>query len=175
MPISRPFAGESLPKGIIYFLGDSISLSAGGKHNSIHPLTNIKKFNDKNFFNYDRYIPVSESDSYIEFDFGQSKKIDLFSYLIRSTNGDESFYHPKSWRIEGSNDKISWNCLDHRKDDQNLRGKLKLHCFQCENNKNENNKFRYIRYVQEDSWWKDCPYYVNITYFELYGDIFNIE
>lgn len=170
------FSSDSDTKGIISHLGDAVSISAGGKHNSRCPLTNIRKYDDSYFYNYYGYKPISESDSFIKFDFGSSMKVDLHSYLIRSVAGDPSFSdHPKTWRIEGSNDNTNWKRLDRRVNDPVLNGRLKQHLFTCQERiqENENRKFRYIRYVQEDSWYQIRePYYVSITYFELYGIVY---
>lgn len=87
--------------------------------------------------------------------------------------------HPKSWRIEGSNDNRLWTKLDHRLNDEHLRGKYreyKEYNFECQEKdySDENSRFRFIRFVQEDSWRDNHPYCVYLTYFELYGDIFKI-
>lgn len=99
-------------------------------------------------------------------------KVCLQSYLIRSnSNGTNSFFHPKSWRIVGSNDKKNWEKLDQRINDSNLNGSYKQHNFQCQET-GPDKKFRYIRYIQDDSWDNTCKYKVYILFFELYGDIF---
>ena len=153
-----------------------MSLSAGGEHDPKHPPANLKNNDDRAFFyNYYRcYTPSSENDSFIIFDFG-SKKIDLHSYLIRSNEYDpSSYHHPKTWRVEGSNDKLKWTKLDRRVDDTNLNGRYKQHNFACQDVRHgiKSSRFRYIRYVQENSWYNQ-PYYVCITYFELYGNVYD--
>ena len=176
--ISRHFINESNPNGIISLLNDSVTLSAGGKHSPNYPLSNIKIYNDNYFYNYTSGTPSSESDSYIKFDFGPNKKIELSSYFIRSNSySPSSYYHPKSWRVEGSNDESHWTRLDHRVNDGNLNGRYKQHHFECQENRrgDKNYRYRYIRWIQEDSWYNNSPYNVYITYFELYGDIFNSE
>ena len=139
------------------------------------PLSNIKSYNDSHFYNSYGYLPRSESDSFIKFDFGPLIKIDLYSYFIRSNRGDQSYEHPKTWRIEGSNDDKTWTRLDRQLNNACLRGKYAQHHFICEVNihGHENHRFRYIRYVQEDSWCSKHRFNVYITYFELYGDIFD--
>lgn len=166
------FLGESNPKGIISFLNGSVTLSAGGGINPSYPVSNLKNFDDRYFFNYYNYNPQSESDSYIKFDFG-STTIDLSSYFIRSNYCSASHWHPKTWRIEGSNDDSSWVPLDRKVNDQNLNGPYKQHHFVCQVNGNGNGRYRYIRYVQEDSWSNGHPKNVHLTYFELYGEVFN--
>lgn len=171
-------SGISNPKGVISHLGNSVTLSAGGYLDSNYPITNITSYNDKYFFNYYINNPRSEAESFIKFDFGPSKIIDLYSYFIRSNCSDPScFAHPKTWRIEGSNDDSNWFTIDRRENNENLNGKFKYCNFECNENNHadKKNMYRYIRYIQEDSWdHKNRCYNIYITYFELYGDIFNI-
>ena len=173
--IIRHFSNDSDPRGIISLLGDSVTLTAGGDKNPSHPLSNIKKYDNNYFYNCYNSTPSSESASFIKFDFGPSKKIDLHSYFIRSNgNSPSSHNHPKSWRVEGSNDNLNWIKLDQRVNDQHLNGSYYQHNFLISSNNHgcENMRFRYIRYVQEDSWFNNSPYVVFISYFELFGDIF---
>lgn len=175
--ISRVFNGESDPSGLMAFFGDKVTLSAGGDSRSDYPLSNIRKYNNDRFYNWGNHKPSSESDSFIMFDFGQTKKIDMHSYFIRSNSNSPSGYsHPKTWRIEGSNDGSSWTKLDRRENDSNLNGQYKQCHFVCQFGcyGSESNCFRYIKYVQEDSWYNNCKYVVYITYFELYGDVITV-
>lgn len=147
-PISCPFLGISNLEGIISCLKDEVKLSHGGKHHQEYPVTNIYN-NDYNkyFYNYNYYSPSSENDSYIKFDFGQSKRIYLHSYLIRSNCGSPSTsFHAKSWRIEGSNDESDWKLLDHRENDETLNGPYKFNHFECQesHNRDKNNRYRFI-------------------------------
>ena len=168
---------SSDPKGILSHLGSSVTLSAGGSLDSSFPLTNILTYDDTYFYNYSSQTPQSESQSYINFDFGPSKRVDLYSYLIRSNKSDQSkFSHPKTWRIEGSNDNSNWTRLDRRVNDECVNGKFKQHNFECQENRHlESSRYRFIRYVQENNWdEKNRKYTIYITYFELYGNVFNI-
>ena len=102
------------------------------------------------------------------------KKIDLFSYFIRSNDypHSKSYYHPKSWKIEGSNTlENDWVILDQRVNDANLNGTHKEHYFVCQQSKFgcQENRYRYIKFTQEDSWGNN-KFNIYITYFELYGD-----
>lgn len=175
--VSCQFTNYSDPKGIISILDNQVSLSAGGSHHPNNPLANIKKYDDTWFYNYYKTRPSSEKDSYILFDFGNSKKIDLYSYLIRSYGScPNGYYQPKTWRVEGSNDNLKWDPLDRRVNDPTLNasGPYIQHNFSCQqNNHLKENRYRYIRYVQEDSWHNGNPYYIFLTYFELYGNVYN--
>lgn len=166
--------------GIIAFLGDSVVLSAGGYHDKREPLKNLRVYDNKTFYNYynsktngsDYRICKSEKDSFIEFDF-QNKKVDLFSYYIRSNEVKQDWYHAKSWRIMGSNDQKNWECLDIRFNISDLNRPYGEMHFQCQQSKygNINNRFRYIRYIQTESCY-DNRYNIYMSYFELYGDIY---
>lgn len=183
--INCPYRGISNPTGIISFLQDNVNLSAGGTHNPNNPLINIKKYDDTYFYNYcgDYLIPKSENDSWIEFDFGPHFKVDIISYTIRTNSqGPFQYYHSRSWKIVGSNDKINWFKLDKRKDDQNLNGAFKQHHFVFQSLQYGNiiNRYRYVRYIQMDSWCNGAstpvnPFNIYLTYFEFYGDIYIIK
>ncbi|KAK8882980.1 hypothetical protein M9Y10_045627 [Tritrichomonas musculus] len=174
--IRTRFSGSSNRNGLISELGGGVTLSATGYINPSYPVTNIKSYDNNYFFNYSSNNPTTESESIIKFDFGSSRRVDLYSYFIRSNCCGPSYYHPKSWRIEGSNDDRLWTLLDSRLNDEHLRGGYKEHHFECQENRHldEHSRFRYIRYVQRDSWLDQYPYNVYLTYFELYGDVFNI-
>lgn len=166
---------ESSTNGIMAHMGDKVQLYAGGEHNPKLPISNLIVDNDQGFYNYfKKFVPSSMDHSFILFDFGQKVKIDLHSYLIRSNDSGANFCHPKSWRIEGSNDKVCWFTLDIRVDDESLRGKYYQNHFLCQKGKfgEKKNRFRNIRFVQTASWKDDCPFNVFITYFELYGAIY---
>ena len=130
----------------------------------------LKKNDNSKFINKNYNKPQSESETYIIFDF-RSKIVDLCSYFIR---GAENYY-PKTWRIEGSNDQSQWKRLDRKVNDQSLLNNSNhQNHFYCNEAKNENGcGYRFIRYVQEDSWSSGDPYRVLLCYFELYGEIYN--
>ena len=171
--ISCQFTNYSDPKGIILILGDQVALSSGGEIRPSQPLASIKKNDDDSYFYNGN--PSSEKEGFILFDFGDSKKIDLYSYLLRSYGGAPSSYcQPKTWRIEGSNDKMKWDQLDRRVNDPtlNAKGSNIQHNFSCQHNHSKESRYRYIRYVQEDSWSNNYPYGIWLTYFELYGNVY---
>lgn len=174
--IRTRFSGSSNRNGLISQLGGGVALSATGYIDPSYPVTNIKSYDNNYFYNNSGKIPTTESESIIKFDFGSSRRVDLYSYFIRSNGSSPSSQHPKSWRIEGSNDDRLWTILDSRLNDEHLRGSYKEHHFECQENRHldEHSQFRYIRYVQVDSWRNQYPYHVYLTYFELYGDVFNI-
>ena len=114
------------------------------------------------------YGVTHQSDGWFEIDF-KEKKINLTSYTIRSSiYGPNRYCKPKSWRIAGSNDRTHWDVLNHQIDNSSLNGRYLQNHFTCENN---HNYYRYIRYIQEDSWNKEFIYNICITCIELFGYI----
>ncbi|KAK8897607.1 hypothetical protein M9Y10_015568 [Tritrichomonas musculus] len=151
----------------------SLKLSGGGYPS--YPITNLIQYDQNNIDNYyhnwSLNKPSSESDSWIEIDF-MNRKINLTSYTIRTAgNGTNSCYNPKSWRIVGSNDHDKWTILDHVENNAYLNGNYKQHHFECSQNYNY---YRYIRYIQEDSWnSSSCKYSFCLTCIEMFGSILN--
>ena len=154
----------------------NLKISGGGdQDDSNYPqysLKNLIKYDsqniDKCFYNFHLKIP-SESDGWIEFDFGE-RKINLSSYTLRSCcSGAGSEIFPKSWRIVGSNDGEKWDELDHQVNNSSLRIKLQQHRFECQNK--NSNYYKLIRYIQEDSTNSNYKYYIFFTCIEFFGSI----
>lgn len=174
------FEGNEL-SGIISYLkqklgdnfqsGEALKLSGGGYPNQSYPITNLIGYDSKTinqyYYNSSNKNPESESDSWIEFDFGK-RKINMTSYTIRTDNdGPNSYYSPKSWRIVGSNDNQNWNVINRQANRSELNGNYKQHRFECAKS---NNYYRYIRYIQEDSWNSLYFRYIfSLTCFEIFG------
>ena len=65
--------------------------------------------------------------------------------------------------------------FDKRENDDSLNDEYRQKVFVCQENcHSKENKFKFIRYMQEDSWSDSHPYCIWIEYFELYGEIFDI-
>ncbi|KAK8848027.1 hypothetical protein M9Y10_019080 [Tritrichomonas musculus] len=171
--ITQLYTGNHI--GLVSLLGDAVTLSSVKNDSSSIMVSNMRKYDDTFFSNNYGADAKSESDSIFIFDFGSYKRIDIHSYFIRTSRYDTNGRHPKAWRIEGSNDCQSWTKLDSRSNDGSLNGKYKECNFVCQfaSYGNASNLFRYIRYVQEDSWNSDT-YVVNFTYFELFGSVVTI-
>lgn len=166
--VSCMLLSESDPRGALVWCGPELTLTGSGFPNIKNPVSNLTKYDDSFYYNFYDGTPNSESHTYITADFGPSKRIDLHSYLIWSLD-----YYPKSWRIEGSNDGSVWTPLDKRENDSNLNDSHKQHHFVCQLSRtgDESNRYRYIRYAQLDCHYSN-RYYIDFSFFELYGDIF---
>ena len=172
--ITKLFDGNH--NGIIQLLGDEVTVSSQKNDSSYIQPSILKKYNDDVFSNNHCADAISEPDSIIMFDFGQYKRIDLHSYFIRTYGRSPNNTHPKTWRIEGSNDCQSWTKLDRRENNGSLNGEFKECNFICQFGSygSGSNLFRYIRYVQEESWDSKWKYIVRLTYFELFGNVITI-
>lgn len=164
-------------------LGDSlynneiIKLSAGGSLHKSYPVSNLIKYDKENiensFFNYEGPVsnyPISESDSWIDFDFGE-RKINLTSYAILSCSHTiDNGCKAKSWRIIGSNDHDHWDVLNHQLNRSELKDPNSQHIFECEKS---SQYYRYIRYIQEETWNTNNAYKYLIHYkcIEFFGSI----
>lgn len=146
----------------------AVTLSAGGYATS--PITNLIDCSKSTYYaNTSSGTPMSEADSWIEFDFDK-RKVNLTSYTIQ-TYGDSpnSRYKPKTWRIVGSNDHEAWTVLNQQVNCSDLNGSHKIHRFECNGN---DDYYQYIRYIQEDSWnSSSCKYSYSLSCFELFGSI----
>lgn len=160
-----------------------ISMTGGGSQEpcrSFPCLTNYNGFcNTSYYYNYKNgpKSNTSYEQSYIQFDFSVFFKIELSSYFIRSySNGPNTSYHPKTWKMLGSNDLYNWVLLDNRIDDTHLNDNFASYNFTC-NNIDCKKRYRYIRYLQLDNYsdnstYPNNPYNILICNFELYGKIY---
>ena len=124
---------------------------------------------DEYFRNSGGDASIKECDCWIEFDFVKHK-VNLSSYTIgTSIYGSNGLYHAKSWRIVGSNDKSKWDLIDRQINNSSINGKYQQHRFLCENNQQF---YRYIRYIQDDSWRSDRPRCIWLTCFEFFGSLY---
>lgn len=164
--------------GLISILGNDVTITSEKNDSSNIKTSNLRKYDNSAFDNTYGATPKSETDTIIKFDFGPHKRIDLQSYFIRTNGNGQNGYHPKTWRIEGSNDSQSWTKIDSRSNDESLNGSYKECNFVCQhgNYGNVNNLYRYMRYISQECWCSDSKlnYYAIISYFELYGSVVTI-
>ena len=149
-----------------------LTVSAGGYYGNRNGPSNVIQYGnlrDSAFYNYyGGNFPVSEDGSWIEFDFGEKNEVNLSSYTIRTNGMPQNCNHPKSWRIVGSNNKKQWVSIDHRVDLDDLNGSFLQHRFYCKSN---NNSFRYIRFIQENS-HGEHQFNVYLTCIEFFGNYY---
>lgn len=141
-------------------------LSAG--HQCDGSLSNLIKYDKEhinNYFQNNDRCRLNESEGWIEFDF-VNRKINLTSYTLRTWKYE--VYDPKTWRVIGSNDKKAWDVLNTQTNNPVLNHECTQHRFICESN---NNYYRYIRYIQNDSWYKEREFCICLTCIEFFGSI----
>lgn len=87
---------------------------------------------------------ANQKDSFIIFDF-KEKKIRFSKYYFSVPTDKSTAYtgRPKSWKIEGSNDKDHWDLIDSRQNDSNLTSWGCSNTYVCQFNTNKG--YRYIR------------------------------
>ena len=148
----------------------ALKLAGGRDPHPGYPITNLINYDQSNsYYNYSMREPSSESDSWIEFDF-VNEKVNLTSYTIKTDNDEpNSIWKPKSWRIVGSDNHEKWTVLDHKENCNDLNGSCYQHRFECDK---KDGFFRYIRYIQEDSWDSSrCKYAFSLKCFEMFGNL----
>lgn len=163
--------------GIISYMkktiGEDLIEKGELKITSGHPvyagaLENIIKYDKDHIDQYFRNNDGSrlkESEGWIQFDFGK-RKINLTSYTIRSS--PESVYHPKTWRVLGSDDGEKWDILDRQTNNSSLNANSIKQRFKCDQN---HSYYRFIRYIQDDSWYGNREYCIGFSCIEFFGSI----
>ena len=126
---------------------DITSSSIMSNDSSRSPLNVISFDNRKNIFTSENV-----EDSWICFDFIDKKVIPL-NYSIRSCNSSISCANPKSWVLEGSNDKRKWDIVDKQENSQFLNGSNFVRNFVIQNP--VFTEFRYLRLRQTEPNWCD--------------------
>lgn len=148
---------------------DIIKISTGGDIDPSCPVINLIKYNlnsiNDYFYNYYNGR-ASSSEGWIEFDF-INHKVNLTSYVLR--NGSSGSSCPKSWWIVGSDDGRDWDTLSHQVGTNVFQDKnYIIERFECTPN---SKYYRYIRYIQEDSWSSGYEYSICLSCVEFFGSI----
>lgn len=143
------------------------------------PLTNLFEYGDllnKSFWNFSACDP-RPNENWILFDFKESHSILLSSYTIRS--GGSS--HPKSWKFEGSNDKIEWSIIHEVRDCNYLNCPRATHTFVINDYGRQKSQpkfgYRFVRFVQIEnmSQKNEKKYRINLKAIEFFGDYYTVE
>ena len=171
-------------KGIISYIKGSTKDKIDGNNDHLRlkgsgtnvdfPLSNLLLYEDENimkgYVNWSNGV-FTEKAAFIEFDF-VNKKINMTSYTIRTIYNAINTYHPKTWKMIGSNDYKDWEMIDMKQDNDELNGPSKCSHFECTN---PGQYYRYIRYVQIDNWrssyQESYKYYIGLSAIEFFGSI----
>lgn len=126
---------------------------------------NVCLFEDKDKDNY--FHTTDEQNSWILFDFKEHKIIPS-NYIIKSSSYGQNMNNPKTWKLEGSNDKSSWEPLDEQRDCPYFNGPYLVHTFDIK--KGVTTPFRYIRMTQTGPNWYGYHYFT-LDSIEFYGSL----
>ena len=167
-------AGENEMKGIVNFLHTqsngkieneiNITASSIGTSSSGRQPHCVALLDDKSQGFYSR----DEPNSWICYDFKDRRIIPTY-YTIMSICWSQNDQHPKSWVIECSNDKSSWEIVDEERDCSFLNGKNVIHTFKM--NHENSKEFQYIRIRLTGPNWLNNNQ-LSIGSFEIYGRLF---
>ena len=144
------------------------------KDNNIKNEINISysslKSNDPwNVFNYDgkkhQFFTEFNKNSWFCIEF-KNYKIKPTNYTIRSGCDSDN---PKSFVLEGSNDKKEWKILDEQKEIDYLKGELSFHTFTIQQTKRQAFKYFRIR-ITGKNWSNQSRLQFNSI--EFFGEIF---
>lgn len=111
----------------------------------------------------------SEKDAFLLYDFIDRRIRPKYYSIKAKTNNDSN--HPRSWKILGSNDKITWDSLDVRTDNESLCGIGASDTFKIKKDLDENQCYRYLKLLQTDV-NSSCYYYLALTNLEFFGTIY---
>lgn len=114
-----------------------------------------------------------EPNSYpwICFEFTKHKIIPS-NYTIRSSKTSyTNYYFPRSWVIEGSNNKSSWTNLDQQNDCTFIKGSNLVHTFQIQNQ--NQNEYKYIKMRLTSPSWGEYSDNCRLLFasIEFYGEL----
>lgn len=113
------------------------------------------------------FMSNCQPESWICYDF-KKRFVVPTSYTIRTGKGGPNSIKPKSWVIEGSNDKKKWTVLDEQQNSPHLNGSFFVHTYPI---KSKNMKmFRYLRMRLTGPNWRNNDS-LCIGQIEFYGKL----
>lgn len=152
-------------------LEGAVKIISKAPEDQLHPLSNLLEYSlpALNYFynNYSINSAAKHDQNYFTFDF-LSKCVTIDAYILRTSNGDKDWYHPKSWKIMGSNCGQCWDTLDEVVDNEDLNSKFAQKKFFCENNRKY---YRFIRYLQLKHHSQIYHNNIELTAIEFFGAI----
>lgn len=140
-----------------------------------YPLTNLIEYKDlldKCYWNFACYNP-KEEENWLLFDYKENHRVFITAYTIRS--GGSS--HPKSWIMEGSNDRNKWYPIHKVSNCSFLNTPRATHTFIIEDSEIKpemKNGFRYIKFVQLENMSPkiERKYRINLKAIEFFGEYY---
>lgn len=178
--VAHLFYQDKAFDGICRFMQSNfnLTLTGGGSQAMNYSVNNVIDYisdNSNYYFNYMRKIQIHQK----MHTFNLISIIYRFNYFLMifkvPINPKDTRFHPKSWKIVGSNDGVNWtNVLDQKNNCVELNGPSYYAHLICNNPSTES--FRYIRYLQEEAWDTNDNhhnnYNIHLRKIELYGIIY---
>lgn len=163
------FNNENQFDGIINFIRNqdidgtqnSIEITASSVANPLFPPSNVIEYETDQLYFYTK----NSQNSWIRFDFKENR-VSPTSYTLRTDMSSD--YHPKSWVIEGSNDKVNWEKIDHQTNCNFTNGRDITHTFEIA--KNTGKEFKYIQMRVTGKNWLG-HYLLDIGAIEFHGTL----
>lgn len=122
---------------------------------------NVIQYEDRN----KEFCSKDVKNSWLCVDF-KNHRIVLSDYSIRSFFGEKNEEHPKSWVVEGSNDKNDWEIIDEHNNNASLNGENLVQTFSI--NESKRKQFRFIRMRLTGENWSSTNC-LDINAIEFYG------
>ena len=160
------FDGINGFKGILTKIGRKVEITASSIFSeSVSPQNVIDFSNNKTKY----FSSQNSPNSWICFDF-KNISVSLYNYSLQSDFSEsKTIESPKSWVIEGSNDKDEWSIIDQKSDVVFTNQKRFLHTFTIQDpNKTP---FRFIRMKMTDSNWNKSNF-LKFGSIELFGKLY---
>lgn len=142
---------------------DSVEVTASSIGNSFFSPSNIIEYETNQLYFYTKNKPSS----WIRIDF-KNKSVCPKYYTLRTDISSD--YHPKSWVIEGSFDKVNWEKIDQQNNCNLTNGRGITQTFEIKSN-NNNKNFRYIQMRMIGKNWIGSNL-LDISAIEFHGSLF---
>ena len=152
--LTQKFGGNVHEKGIVEVTASSVTCSLEPKHA-------VELGSDSEF------CSRGTEDSWLCYDFKGGRRVTPTSYSIRSYQDD---YRPKPWVLEVSNDGCSWQPVDRRRNNSDLKGRgFVTHNFSINPVPGEGFRFVRLHITGKNHGGSDC---LDLTSFEVFGTLF---
>lgn len=110
---------------------------------------------------------IDQANGWLKWNLGAARSMRPLSYSIQ-TRGDYNGHHPRSWKIQGSNDEVVWDDLDVRNNDTTLAGLNNWGHFVIASPSATH--YRYLRLLQIGP-SSDGLNYLSFAELEFYGEL----
>lgn len=155
---------QKAPNENIYLL-KTIDVEVSGIRSG--EIKNLFDHSKDTFFRADYYN--GNGNGYIIFDFKNIQaNIEKYYFSMPTSKTGQSGCRPKTWLIEGSNDKQNWTVIDRRNNDTSLHSYEASNTFKTQKN---NDFYRFIRIQSIESSNGSSDHRILLSEIEFYGEI----